>query len=197
MAKWTELAPLWGGGGNRQTCSNLVMRNCFPRDPGPALNRPVGFKSVKQAGSEPFYLLLGLKFLLPCPQGLLAWHELRTVGLSVHVTDPHYSPDPPPRKRDKESQVGARPVLEESRDLRTPRHYIQALAVCHTGPDTVRCAHRLKLSFISKLFLVLWLNISSMYPGYIEKTPKHSKTFPEVVASSCVCCEHAHEHAHT
>lgn len=170
------------------------MRNRLPRDPGPALNRPVGFKSLKQAGSDPFHLLLGLKFLLPCPQGLLAWRELQLAFLStllIHTTLLTHLPI-------KGTKTVRRVPGLFWKNPETRGHQGNtSLAVCHTGPDTVSCAHRLKLSFISKLSLVLWLNISSMYPGYIEKTPKHSKTFPEVVASSCVCCEHVHEHART
>lgn len=71
------------------------MRNRLPRDPEPALNRPVGFKSLKQARSDPFYLLLGLKFLLPCPRGPSAWHELHLAFLStlpIRITLPTHLP---------------------------------------------------------------------------------------------------------
>lgn len=95
-------------------------------------------------------------------------------------------------KRVRNSQVGVIPF--QLRGLRTPRHTSLGCLShrprhTHRHTQTIRCAHRLKVSFISKLSLMLWLNTPSVYPGYIEKPPKHSKTFPVAVASEydCVC----------
>lgn len=168
----------------------METRDCLPRDPGPALTGLRASKSLEQAGSDPFHLLLGLMFLSPCPQGPSGLCKLQLAILSSLLVTITTLLDYPPPQRVRNNHVGVIPF--QLRGLRTPRHTsfgCLSHRPTHTPSHTIRCAHRLKLSFISKLSLMLWLNTPSVYPGYIEKPPKHSKTFPVAVASKyeCVC----------
>lgn len=75
----------------------------------------------------------------------------------------------------------------QPRGLRTPRHtsfgcLSHGPRHIHRAHKRIRCVHRLKLPFISKLPLMLWLNIPSVYPPRqhrkASKTQKKKKNVP-------------------